>query len=199
MNRKLVAAAAVILFIVIALAAIAGTFLATAPTYEITYKEPASAVHASLGKTATSNTIALRLNSITDGSNPATSAAWANLYQNKTGGWLFNVSLTPRTPNDRYLVANITVTNAQPTQVPFSYGAFVLLTPNNIGVLCQLRRMQPQLRCASPPKPDAERGLFERSLRALFRAGRDRRAKSRVHDIQSGNRDVSDLKFTITI
>jgi len=132
MNRKLVAAASVILFLVIALAAIAGTFLTTAPTYEVTYKEPASAVHASLGKTATSNTIALRLNGIADGSDPATRAAWATLSrlaENGTG--LYNVSLTPRSPNDRYLVANVTVTNAQPTQVPFSYGAFVLLTPNN--------------------------------------------------------------------
>ncbi|MGA7075667.1 MAG: DUF4352 domain-containing protein [Halobacteriota archaeon] len=127
MNRKLVAAVAVILFIVIVLAVIAGTFLATAPTNEITYKEPASAVRASLGKTATSDTIVLRLNGITDGSDPATRAAWSQL--NLASG-LYNVSLTP-SPGDRYLIANVTVTNAQPTSVPFSYAAFVLLTPNN--------------------------------------------------------------------
>ena len=40
------------------------------------------------------------------------------------------MSLTP-SPGDRYLVANVTVTNAQPTNVPFSYWAFVLLTPSN--------------------------------------------------------------------
>jgi hypothetical protein len=38
--------------------------------------------------------------------------------------------LTPF-PGDRYLAANLTVTNTQPKQVPFSYAAFVLLTPNN--------------------------------------------------------------------
>ena len=130
MNKKLVAAAAVILFIVIALAAIAGTFLVTAPsTSEITYKVPASAVKASLGKTATSKTISLRLNSITDPSNPATRAAWSNLFQNKTH--LYNMSLTPSSPDERYLVANITVKNTQPTRVHFSYAALVLLTSNN--------------------------------------------------------------------
>ena len=127
MNRKLVAAAVVILFIVIALAAIAGTFLATAPASEITYKEPISAVRASLGKTATSDTIALRLNRINDASDPATRAAWPQL--NLASG-VYNISLTP-SPGDLYLVANVTVTNVQPTQVPFSYAAFALLTPNN--------------------------------------------------------------------
>ena len=127
MNKKLVAAAAVITFIVIILAAVAGTFLVTAPTGEITYTEPASAVRASLGKTATSGTIALRLNGITDASDPATSAAWAKL--NQESGY-YNMSLAPY-PGDRYLVANVTVTNAQPTHVPFSYAAFALLTPNN--------------------------------------------------------------------
>jgi len=132
MNRKLVAAAVVILFIVIALAVIAYAFLAAIPAYEITYKEPASAVHASLGKTATSDTIALRLNSVTDGSNPATAAAWAkyNLESGLASGiWLYNVSLTPP-PGDSYLVANLTVTNVQHTQVPFSYAALALLTSN---------------------------------------------------------------------
>ena len=127
MNKKLVAAAAVILFIVIVLAAIAAAFLVTAPTNEITYKEPASAVRASLGKTATSHTIALRLNGISDASNPATRAAWAKL--NLESGY-YNMTLTP-SPGDLYLIANVTVTNAQPTQVPFSYTAFALLTPNN--------------------------------------------------------------------
>lgn len=40
------------------------------------------------------------------------------------------MSLTP-SPGDRYLIANVTVTNAKPTQVPFSYWGFALLTSNN--------------------------------------------------------------------
>jgi Domain of unknown function (DUF4352) len=133
MNRKIVAAAAVILIIVIALAAITGAYLAATPTYEITYKEPASAVHASLGKTATSDTIALRLNSVTNGSNPATAAAWAKFNVDSglaSGIWLYNITLTPP-PGDSYLVANLTVTNVQHTPVPFSYAALALLAANS--------------------------------------------------------------------
>jgi hypothetical protein len=127
MNKKLIAVAAVILITFVALAAIAGTFLAAAPTSEIMYKEPVSVVRAPLGKTATSDTIALRLNGITDGSNPATSALWTKLSDEAN---YYNMSLTPY-PGDRYLIANLTVTNVQRTQVPFSYGAFALLTPNS--------------------------------------------------------------------
>jgi hypothetical protein len=127
MNRKLVAAVTVILFVVIILAALTGTFLATAPAKEATYKEPASAVRASLGKTATSDAISLRLNGIADGSDPATRDVWIKL--NLDSG-LYNISLTP-SPGDRYVVANVTVTNVQHTQVPFTYAAFVLLAPDN--------------------------------------------------------------------
>ena len=129
MNKKLVAGVAVILFIAVALAAIASTFLVTGPTNEITYKVPASALQASLGKTATSKTIALRLNGITDSSNPATRDTWVKFNFESTR-IIYNMSLTP-SPGDRYLIANFTVTNVQSTRVPFSYPAFVLLTPNN--------------------------------------------------------------------
>jgi hypothetical protein len=127
MNRKLVAAAVVILFIAIVLAAIAGTSLFTPQTNEITYKEPTSAVRASLGKTVTSDTISLRLNRVTDSSDPATRAEWAKLNLAEV---VYNISLTA-SPGDQYLIANITVTNAQATNVPFSFAAFALLTPNN--------------------------------------------------------------------
>ena len=40
------------------------------------------------------------------------------------------MSLTPP-PGERYLVANLTVTNVQPTDVHFSYMDFAVLTPNN--------------------------------------------------------------------
>jgi hypothetical protein len=132
MKRKLVAAAAVILVIVIALAVFEVAFLAAVPTYDLTYQEPASAVHASLGKTATSDTIALRLNNVTDWLNPATRATWAkyNLESGLASGiWLYNVSLTP-SPGDEYLVANLTVANVQHASVPFSYAALALLTSN---------------------------------------------------------------------
>jgi hypothetical protein len=127
MNRKWIVAAVVVLLVVIALAAIAGGFFAAAPANEPTYQIPASAVQASIGKTATSDTITLRLNSITDSSNSATRSEWATL--NLDSG-LYNMSLTP-SPGESYLIANVTVTNAKQTQVPFNYAAFALLAPNN--------------------------------------------------------------------
>ena len=128
MNRKqLVVVVIVVLLIAVGLAASLGTFLAAAPTKEATYTAPASAVRASLGTTARSDTFSLRLNSINDASNPATRDAWKkfNLESQQ-----YNISLSPPA-GERYLVANITVTNVQPKAVKFSYTAFALLTPNN--------------------------------------------------------------------
>jgi hypothetical protein len=113
-------AALVILVIVVALAA--SVFLSASPA-KVTYNEPASAVHASLGKTASDGTIALRLNSISDASDPATSSTWIEF---NNGSVLYGLSLTPP-PASRYLVANVTVTNVHNTEIPFDYGYFVLV------------------------------------------------------------------------
>ena len=128
MNRKqLIVAVIVILLIVVALTASVGTFLATAPTSEITYNVPASAVRAPLGTTASSDTISLRLNWVSDASNPATRDTWVKFNLESR---LYNMSLAPP-PGERYLVANITATNVRPTDVHFSYTAFAVLTPTN--------------------------------------------------------------------
>jgi hypothetical protein len=128
MNRKqMVVVIVVVLLIVVALAASIRTFLATPPTSESTYTAPVSAVRASLGETATTKTISLRLNSVTDVSNPATRNTWVKFDLESVG---YNLSLTP-SPGERYLVANLTVTNVQPKAVHFSYMDFALLTPNN--------------------------------------------------------------------
>ena len=128
MNRKqLIVAVIVILLIVVALAASVGTFLATAPTSEITYNAPASAVRASLGTTASSDTISLRLNWVSDASKPATRDTWVKFNLESR---LYNMSLAPP-PGERYLVANITATNVRPTDVHFSFTAFAVLTPTN--------------------------------------------------------------------
>ena len=119
MNAKQ-GAALVILLIVVALAA--SVFLSASPA-KVTYNEPASAVHASLGKTASDGTIALRLNRISDASDPATSSTWIEF---NNGSVLYRFSLTPP-PASRYLVANVTVTNVHNTQIPFDYGYFVLV------------------------------------------------------------------------
>jgi hypothetical protein len=119
MNRKqLVVVVTVVLLIAVGLAASAGTFLAAAPTKEATYTAPASAVHASLGTTANSDTIALRLNSVRDTSNTTARDV------------TYRMSLTP-SPGERYLIANITVKNLKSTNVHFSDTAFAVLSANN--------------------------------------------------------------------
>jgi hypothetical protein len=117
------ALAIVVVLIVTALAASANSFL-SAPTNDVTYKEPTSAVHASLGETASDGTIALRLNDINDTSNPGTSSAWIEFNRESRG--VYNFSLTPP-PASRNLVSNVSVTNVHHTEIPFAYGDFVLI------------------------------------------------------------------------
>jgi hypothetical protein len=118
------ALALVVCLIVVALAASA---LLSAPNANlVTYNAPASAVHASLGETASDGTIALRLNSISDASNPATSSAWVTFSVESITSGVYNFSLTPP-PASRYLVANVTVTNVHHTKIPFDYGDFVFI------------------------------------------------------------------------
>ncbi len=122
MNAKQ-GAALVILLIVVALAA--SVFLSASPA-NVTYNEPASAVYASLGETASDGTITLRLNRISDASDPATSSTWIEFNNESRAGGVYPLSLTPP-PASRYLVANVTVTNVHNTQIPFDYGDFVLI------------------------------------------------------------------------
>ena len=125
MNAKQGAALAlVVCLIVVALAASA--LLLTPSANVVRYNEPASAVHASLGETASDGTIALRLNGISDASNPATSSAWVTFSVESIDSGVYNFSLTPP-PASRYLVANVTITNVHHTEIPFDYGDFVLI------------------------------------------------------------------------
>jgi len=129
MNVKLAVIGIAVLCVVGALAAL--TFVSTAPASFITYKEPASAVHASLGQTTSDGTIALRLNEVSDGSNPATSSTWISLSREAHDApnmpvLLYCCSLNP-SRGDANLVANVTVTNVHNATAPFSFGAFVLV------------------------------------------------------------------------
>jgi Domain of unknown function (DUF4352) len=132
MNRKqLVVAVIVILLIVVTLAASLGTFLATVPTKEATYTAPASAVRVPLSTTATSDTIALRLNGVSDASNRATRDTWVKFNNDSANANItYRMSLTPP-PGERYLIANVTVKNLKSTAVHFSDTAFAVLTANN--------------------------------------------------------------------
>ncbi len=125
MNAKQGAAPALIVLLIVVVLA-ASVFLSVQPA-SVTYTVPASAVRASSGETANDGTIALRLNSISDASDPATSRAWIefNNESNEPAG-VYQFSLTPP-PASRYLVANVTVTNVHHTEIPFDYGDFVLI------------------------------------------------------------------------
>lgn len=124
MNAKQRAALAlIVLLIVVALAASA--FLSAPPT-NVTCTAPASAARAPLGGTASDGTIALRLNGISDASDPTTSSAWVEFNVESEANGLYNLSLTPP-PASRYLVANISVTNVHHAEIPFDYGYFVLV------------------------------------------------------------------------
>jgi hypothetical protein len=119
-------AALVILVIIVALAAIIAAYVSTSPASEVTYHAPASAVHASLGETASDGTIALRLNSISDASNTTTSSTWITDNAEAHAYGVYRFSLTPP-PGDAYLIANVTVTNVHHSEIPFNYGYFVLV------------------------------------------------------------------------
>lgn len=130
MNAKQGAALAiVILLVVVAFAASANSFLSASPP-KVTYTAPASAVHASLDETASDGTVALRLNSLRDASNPATSSAWIEFNVEANTHGVYRFSLTPP-PGDSYLVANVTITNVHRTEIPFDYGHFVLIASND--------------------------------------------------------------------
>jgi hypothetical protein len=125
--KKSLTLALVILLLSIVL--IASAFLSSTPA-SVTYSAPASAIYGSLGETASDGTIALRLNGVSDASNPATSRTWIEFnIESNAETTLYNFSLTPP-PASRYLVANVTVTNVHHTKIPFDYGNFVLVARN---------------------------------------------------------------------
>ena len=131
MNAKHSAAIAIVtLVIIVALVASIATFVSTSPASDVTYQEPTSAVRASTRQTATDGTIALRLNGISDASNPATSSVWVEFSREALASGVYNFSLTPP-QGDSYLIANITVTNVHHAAVSFSHAYFVLVSQND--------------------------------------------------------------------
>ncbi len=127
--KKIVAAAIIVLVVVVALT-VSYVVLSPSPAVEATYVEPASAVHAPLGKTVQTSSIALRLNDIGDASRSPTRDIWTKLNDEIHDKAAYNFSLTPH-PGERYLVANVTVTNLKQAKVPFTYADFALIGPKN--------------------------------------------------------------------
>jgi hypothetical protein len=124
-NAKQGAALAIVVCLVVVV--LAASALLSAPNANIiTYTAPASAIHASLGETASDGTVALRLNSISDASNTTTSSTWIEFNLEFEPIGTYNFSLTPP-PGSSYLVANVTVTNVHHAEIHFDYGDCVLI------------------------------------------------------------------------
>ena len=119
----------VIVAIAIALiAAGIGAFVVTVhPSEDATYTEAASSVHAAPHTNATNGQVVLRVNNVSDASDPATAAVWASLsLQAGSMRACTYRALTP-SPGEKNLVANITVTNARSAAVPFTYTDFFIV------------------------------------------------------------------------
>jgi len=111
------ALALVVLVVVVGLAASAFLW---APSANVTYTVPTSAIRASLGETVSDETIALRLNSISDASKPATASTWIEFNTESHAAFdLYNFSLTPP-PASRYLVANVTARTCTTRKFPLT-------------------------------------------------------------------------------
>src|SRR5665647_2486567 len=131
MNAKRGAIIGIVVVCVVG-ALVAVTFVSTSPASDIVYREPTSAVHASLGRTTSDGKIALRLNEVSNGSDPATNSTWISLNREAHDApnmpvLLYCCSLNP-SPGEANLVANITVTNMHNATAPFSFGDVVLVS-----------------------------------------------------------------------
>ena len=128
MKRKRTITAVTIVAIAIALiAAGIGAFVVTVhPSEDATYAEAASSVRAAPYTNATNGQVVLRVNNVSDATDPATAAVWANLSLPAPHDKLYYRALTP-SPGEKNLVANITVTNARSAAVPFNFTDFVIV------------------------------------------------------------------------
>jgi hypothetical protein len=91
---------------------------------EITFNEPQSLVRVRIHETATTSSIGVRLNKITDASDPRTSREWATFNLESGLG-----SVTLAAPRGAMtLVANVTVNSVQHDPVKCSYADFALVT-----------------------------------------------------------------------
>jgi hypothetical protein len=127
-SRKRTITAVVIVAIAIALiAAGVGAFVVTVhPSEDATYTEAASSVRAGPHTNATNGQVVLRVNNVSDASDPATAGVWVSLSQQAHNAGVDYRALTT-SPGEKNLVANITVTNARSAVVPFTYTDFVIV------------------------------------------------------------------------
>jgi len=88
-----------------------------------TYTEQPSTIHAPAYANATNGHVALKVNAISDSSDPATANQW--IKANGQAG-VYAFALAPP-PGYKYLIANITVSNVQQTSSPFKYTSLLVV------------------------------------------------------------------------
>ncbi len=129
--RRLRAVISVCTLVIVILAVFAGGYVYFDGVHSApdgTYVEAPASIHASLRATATSGHVALRVNKVADASTPEMRAAWERFNVEKEAA-LYGHPLVPPA-GEKYLVANITVTNTAQRAVPFMYTDLYLVGSN---------------------------------------------------------------------
>jgi hypothetical protein len=91
-----------------------------------TYSEIAGSIQGPAHANVTNGAITLRVNNLTDASNPAARDLWAKLNNDFNESHMYNHTLVPPA-GEKYLIANVTVTNVAHRQQPFSIVDFFLV------------------------------------------------------------------------
>jgi hypothetical protein len=126
-RRRTITTVAIVAIAVALIAAGVGAFVVTVhPSEDATYTEAASSVRGGPDTNVTNGQVVLRVNNVSDASDPATAGVWASISPQARNVGVFYRALTP-SPGEKNLVANITVTNARSAAVPFTYTDFLIV------------------------------------------------------------------------
>ena len=126
-RKRAITAVAMVAIAIAVITAGIGAFVVTVnPSENPTYTQAASSVLAAPYTNATNGQVVLRVNNVSDASDPATAAVWANLSLQAYDEGVYYRALTP-SPGEKNLVVNITVTNARSSAVPFTYTDFFIV------------------------------------------------------------------------
>jgi hypothetical protein len=126
-RKRTITAVAIVAIAIALIAAGVGAFVVTVhPNEDATYTEAASSVRGGPHTNVTNGQVALRVNNVSNASDPATAEVWVSLSPQAYNEGVWYRALTP-SPGEKNLVANITVTNARSAAVPFTYTDFLIV------------------------------------------------------------------------
>ncbi|MDD1720959.1 MAG: DUF4352 domain-containing protein [Euryarchaeota archaeon] len=84
------------------------------------YVESPTSIHASLGAKATSGPVVLRVNTVGNAATQEVSVTWEQVGLSANNSHIYYTTLVPPA-DEKYLIANITVTNAEHNPLSFKY------------------------------------------------------------------------------